>query len=189
MKYMAYLVLAAKLRLSLLFRDVKTMKLRWWLSAVVYTPFLILAMLLAPVLPIFEVMRHGQIDNGNGYAREPRLVWWLDWFMTQDNSLLGDANWKATHDGSYWSQVLWLWRNPAYGLAWGPLSYSPEAGATYTRTELKNGYRIDGPAGVWEETTYGRLFKVRTGWILGNANPGKAALFLLSIRLVKIFNR
>jgi hypothetical protein len=37
--------------------------------------------------------------------------------MTPDNSLNGDATFKKLNPPSYWSQVKWLWRNPAYSFA------------------------------------------------------------------------
>jgi hypothetical protein len=37
--------------------------------------------------------------------------------MTPDNSLDGDATFKRLNPPSYWSQVKWLWRNPAYSFA------------------------------------------------------------------------
>ena len=55
-------------------------------------------------------------------AVEPRLPTWLAWFDTPDNSLLGDNNWKATHNGDYWSMVQWLYRNSLYGFKWGPIA-------------------------------------------------------------------
>jgi hypothetical protein len=37
--------------------------------------------------------------------------------MTPDNSLDGDATFERLNPPSYWSQVKWLWRNPAYSFA------------------------------------------------------------------------
>jgi hypothetical protein len=45
--------------------------------------------------------------------------------MTPDNSLYGDNGWQTIHYPNYKSylgQVLWLVRNSAYGLIYGPLS-------------------------------------------------------------------
>lgn len=153
----------------------------------IYVPFLAVSMIAAPFLVAFFEMREGPCDNGAARELEPRLPEWLRWFMTPDNSLLGDTGWRTLHCADYWSyggMVRWLWRNPAYGLAWGPFAYIPPTGAEYKRTDLPNGYRIDGSDGSYEFTRWywGRL-KVRTGWILGDAKPGQPALFLLSIRL------
>ena len=77
--------------------------------------FNLLAYALAPVLPLFRVERLGMCDNNHARRVEPRLPEWLDWFMTDDNSLCGDAGFAAREGESYWSMVLWLWRNPAVG--------------------------------------------------------------------------
>ena len=37
--------------------------------------------------------------------------------MTPDNTLDGDAGAVARNGVGYWSQVKWLWRNPAYSFA------------------------------------------------------------------------
>jgi len=94
--------------------------LRWFASCFLYVPFLILAMVAAPVLPLFRVTFYGPVDNNNAYGVEPRLPWNLNWFMTQDNSLWGDKGWQTKHCpefDTYWGMVKWLWRNPAYGFA------------------------------------------------------------------------
>lgn len=87
----------------------------------------LLAYLLAPVLPLFAISRD----------REMWLPKWLWWFQTPDNSLWGDEGHRHRHPiaiyanygvptlgyKAYWPQVIWLWRNPAYGFEWdGPLA-------------------------------------------------------------------
>lgn len=74
----------------------------------------LLAVILAPILPIFAKDSYGPLDNGSTMGIGPRLPKWLNWFMTPDNSLYGDATFEKLHPPSYWSEVLWLWRNPAY---------------------------------------------------------------------------
>lgn len=74
----------------------------------------LLAVLLAPVLPIFTVQKEGWLDNHSTWGIGPRLPDWLNWFMTPDNSLDGDATFERLNPPSYWSKVKWLWRNPAY---------------------------------------------------------------------------
>ena len=72
----------------------------------------LLALLLAPVLPLFA--------DRNGW-----LPWRLSWFQTPDNSLWGDEGHIVRWGGrrSYWRMVAWLLRNPAYGFEWdGPLA-------------------------------------------------------------------
>ena len=137
------------------------MRLRWYLSALVYVPFLLFAMLVAPLLPAFATVQRGPTDNNNGpMLWEPRLPRWLKWFMTVDNSLWGDYNWKHAHSGGYWSQVCWLWRNPAYGFAIA-LGIDPKT------------------PGAYENNFTWWVFRCRTGWLLSG---GLVGMFLLSIR-------
>jgi len=77
----------------------------------------LLAMIIAPILPLFARMEEGSINNGSEYGVEPRLPKWLGWFQTPDNGLWGDQTFKTLHKPCYWSEVLWLWRNPAYSFA------------------------------------------------------------------------
>ena len=73
---------------------------------------------LAPILVLFARPILGWCDNHSYEAVEPRLPSWLDWFMTPDNSLNGDATFQTMFPpGQWWSQVHWLWRNPAYSFA------------------------------------------------------------------------
>lgn len=150
---------------------------------IVYIPFLIASVLLAPVLPLFAV---GQ----------PQLPWWLSWFMTPDNDFPGDRGWPDT----YCNRVRWLLRNPAYGFAWGPLSYTPTYDTKYTvtgdvtiraRNDARAGwFKIVTNDGAYEWTHIKQIgslpicTKIRFGWILGDAQPGRKALYLLSIRVM-----
>jgi hypothetical protein len=77
----------------------------------------LLAVILAPVLPLFSVSKDGWLDNHSSWGVGPRLPTYLDWFMTPDNSLDGDATFQNLNGISYWSKVKWLWRNPAYSFA------------------------------------------------------------------------
>ena len=73
----------------------------------------LLAILLAPVLPMFSSNAYGWVDNGSKEDFEPRLPKWLNWFQTWDNSLNGDATFQTMFPpNQWWSQVHWLWRNP-----------------------------------------------------------------------------
>lgn len=89
--------------------------MKWFLLFPCWALFNILALLVNWALPVFAVSSYGPINNNNGFANEPRLPSWLSWFMTFDNSLLGDGGFREKHDGGYWSQVAWLYRNSAYG--------------------------------------------------------------------------
>lgn len=77
----------------------------------------LVAVVLAPVLPIFRQNAYGWCDNHSYEDFGPRLPKWLNWFMTPDNDLYGDATFQRINGKSYWSMVKWLWRNPAYSFA------------------------------------------------------------------------
>lgn len=94
----------------------------WLALFFVWLPVNVLAYLLAPVLPLFASDQFGMSDNNHYRRVEPRLPMWLGWFMTPDNSLLGDAAFLTINGSSYWSMVKWLWRNPAAGLDAGTLA-------------------------------------------------------------------
>jgi len=63
----------------------------------------LLAVILAPVLPLF--------------VKDGWLPSWLSWFQTPDNWLYGDDTFMSLHTRNYWSMVQWLWRNPCYSFA------------------------------------------------------------------------
>jgi hypothetical protein len=77
----------------------------------------LIAILIAPILPLFASEQNGWLDNGSVWGLGPRLPKWLNWFMTPDNSLDGDATFQKINGMSYLSKVKWLWRNPAYAFA------------------------------------------------------------------------
>ena len=77
----------------------------------------LLALITAPVMPLFAKQIDGWLDNHSIWGIGPRLPTWLNWFMTPDNSLDGDATFQTINGRSYWSKVKWLWRNPAYSFA------------------------------------------------------------------------
>ena len=74
----------------------------------------LIAVVLAPILPVFRQNAYGWCDNHRYQDFGPRLPVWLNWFMTPDNDLYGDATFQKINGKSYWSMVKWLWRNPAY---------------------------------------------------------------------------
>lgn len=122
--------------------------IRYLFLLCIYIPFYLLAMLVAPVLPLFSELRNGPIDNSNGEGVEPRLPGWLFWFDTStDNSLWGDHGWQTKHCqrywNTYWGMVLWLWRNPAAGFCWSVLSYPIDLAETFTITDSGNGLNVD----------------------------------------------
>lgn len=122
--------------------------IRYLFLLCIYIPFYLLAMLLAPVLPLFATLRNGPIDNANTYGVEPRLPAWLFWFDTStDNSLWGDHGWRTKHCPTYWQSyigmVLWLWRNPAAGFCWSVLSRKSLLDDAYTVSHSGNGLDVD----------------------------------------------
>ena len=77
----------------------------------------LVAVILAPVMPVFTQQKLWWCDNHSYQAVGPVLPNWLNWFMTPDNTLNGDATFQNINGTSYWSKVKWLWRNPAYSFA------------------------------------------------------------------------
>lgn len=69
---------------------------------------------LTPILPLFAVQKEWWCDNHSYRAVGPVLPTWLNWFMTPDNTLDGDAGAIARNGTGYWAKMLWLWRNAAY---------------------------------------------------------------------------
>ena len=118
----------------------------------------LMAVVLAPILPIFSSERNGWCDNHSYEAVQPRLFDWLSWFMTPDNSLNGDATFERLNPPSYWSQVKWLWRNPAYSFA---LRYIPgEQGQYWGDPTIKDN---DNAKAGWCFVKAGGLFQLT--WI------------------------
>jgi hypothetical protein len=77
----------------------------------------LLAVILAPVLPLFSEQKLWWCDNHSFLAIGPVLPSWINWFNTPDNTLDGDSTFQSLNGISYWSKVKWLWRNPAYSFA------------------------------------------------------------------------
>ena len=77
----------------------------------------LIALITAPVMPLFAKQIDGWLLNHSIWGIGPRLPIWLNWFMTPDNSLDGDETFQQINGLSYWSKVKWLWRNPAYSFA------------------------------------------------------------------------
>ena len=74
--------------------------------------FTLIALILAPLLPLFASVSYGYINNSSATGFGPRLPNWLNWFQTWDNSLWGDSGFQAENGTSYLSMVKWLIRNP-----------------------------------------------------------------------------
>jgi len=88
--------------------------IKYFFLAIFSLPVTLLALLLAPILPLFAYEQIGLIDNNSRVGLGPRLPFWLSLFQTPDNSLYGDESFKTINGTSYLSQVKWLMRNPAY---------------------------------------------------------------------------
>ena len=103
--------------------------MRYFLYLLLAIPFKILAKLLSPILPIFAQNLWGPSATENSYAVEPRLPWWLDWFMMDDHSLWGGEEWRTKlhpkNYNTYLGMTLWLLRNSACNLGRYPLAVVP----------------------------------------------------------------
>jgi hypothetical protein len=76
-----------------------------------------IAVILAPILPLFAVQKLWWCDNHSYQAVGPVLPTWLNWFQTPDNTLNGDATFQSLNGISYFRKIKWLCRNPAYSFA------------------------------------------------------------------------
>lgn len=161
--------------------------IRYPFVLLVYLVFFIVAMLLAPILPIFAQLRSGPVNNRGGIGIEPRLPAWLFWFdTTTDNSLWGDAGWRTKHCpdhwDSYWGMVLWLWRNPACGFAWSVASHKVSPQNFYHLSSSGCGLNLDKSAGQqgsflvrssdgafqyrWVKNLLGLQMSFEAGWLI-----------------------
>jgi len=84
---------------------------------IISLPINLVALIFAPIMPAFAVQKLWWCDNHSYEAVGPVLPSWLNWFMTPDNTLDGDATFQSINGISYWAKVKWLWRNPAYSFA------------------------------------------------------------------------
>jgi len=109
----------------------------------------LIAVILAPILPLFAVQKLWWCDNHSYQAVGPVLP--FNWFQTPDNTLNGDATFQDLNGISYWSKIKWLWRNPAYSFA---LRY------------LNNPYYTQ----VWGDKTIKDNDNAKAGWCLVHAN-------------------
>lgn len=169
---------------------------RYLIRLFAYLLFFCLAMLAAPVLPLFATPRYGPVNNNGALAIEPRLPRWLFWFDTAtDNSLWGDTGWRTRHCpkywNTYWGMVLWLWRNPACGFAWSVAAHIIETdeafalrssgdGLAIDKSTHANGwFTIDSSLGAfqfrWIKTVFGLQLSFESGWLLDVYLKNKSA--------------
>lgn len=178
--------------------------MRWTACLVAALIAEVLAIMLAPILPLFSSPALGPVNNYSASARELRLPDWLSWFQTPDNSLLGDAAWQASHiwPGSHWAMTGWLLRNRAYGFKWSVLACEVDPSSISfsgdPRVNRNNGvtglFRASLSGGYWQWKlvkpligNWGLMFNF--GWQLNefvlSEKPG-VALFQFSPRFVSI---
>ena len=119
----------------------------------------LVAVLLAPIMPWFAVQKEWWCDNHSYRAVGPVLPSWLNWFMTPDNTLEGDATFQKLNPHSYWSEVKWLWRNPAYSFALRSLEV-PYESVIKGDTSIKDN---DNAKAGWCLVTVNNLFQFR--WV------------------------
>jgi len=115
----------------------------------------LIAVILAPILPVFAVEKLWWCNNHSYQDIGPVLRSWLNWFMTPDNTLDGDATFQKENGISYWSKVKWLWRNPAYSFALCYL-YSPYTTTVFGNPEIKDN---DNAKAGWCLVHANRLFQ------------------------------
>lgn len=152
--------------------------MRWLLYLLIYLCMQIIAWIITPILPLFTENREGWLNNRTLYASGLRLVKWLSWFDTPDNSIDGDANHlnKYILYPTYLRNLIWLYRNSLYGFKWTILGY-PISGPTL-------------PKGIWQRRFEWWVFRFDFGWLIfpyiENPDTYKdqpKALFQFSIRL------
>lgn len=169
------------------------------------------ARVFAPVLPRFAKPLMGNCDNNHYTAVEPRLTGWLSGYMTDDNSLWGDAGHKErTPDYKEISgMAAWLQRNPAIGFEATTLS-ADLTGYTKDDIKVKGDPQVqDAPNGkegycfvkigpywnlVYIKKIGTRCIKLDLGWQLKTFSEGHpltaSARYALSLRfpLFKVAN-
>lgn len=165
--------------------------MRWPLYLLASFVMQIVAWIITPLLPLFARQRFGAWDNASEQRFGYRLPDWLSWFQTPDNALDGDYNWLKEHyPVSYWSMVLWLYRNSLFGFKWSVLS------APMSRDDRE----ISGPSPTWKTPGFQRIrmngywqwHLVKTfgpltinfnfGWLLNDGDQPRA-LFMFSPRV------
>lgn len=134
----------------------------------------VIARPLSVVLALFAMQKMGWCDNHSYEAVGPRLPKWLNWFMTPDNTLDGDATFQKLNGLSYWSKVKWLWRNPAYSFAMRYLTAPYEASYKGDKTikdndNAKAGWCLVHANGLFQFTSvtpigFARCIYIVLGW-------------------------
>ena len=188
--------------------------MRWLMLLILDILMFILAMLLAPILPLFAVGKEQLPD-------------WLSYFSAEDNPLDGDVGYIMQHAPfkgysqhgikRYINRVWWLVRNPGYGFSYQVLGHrvnsvprvvsgdplvSDSVNLTVGRMHGLSGHVLvrEGRAFelylVRQYGKSGRCFRLRLGWkLLGWINePGQwplggKAQFVIGIKPLGRFQR
>ena len=134
----------------------------------------LIAVIFSPLLPALATEQEGWLDNHAKWGVGPRLPKWLNWFMTPDNSLDGDATFESINGISYWSKVKWLLRNPAYsfGLRYLNNPYYTQVSGDKTikdNDNAKAGWCLVHANGLFQFTSvtpigFSRCIYVNLGW-------------------------
>lgn len=134
----------------------------------------LIAVIFAPVLPLFGVWKEWWLDNhakrGIGFV----LPEWLNCFNTPDNDLRGDATFQRINGSGYWQCVKWLWRNPAYSVCLRYLKASYDTQVFGDKTikdndNAKAGWCFVRANGLFQFTViapigFARCFRFTGGW-------------------------
>ena len=134
-----------------------------WLALANFLFSYAIAYPLALALPLLASPQKGWLDNQSTWGVGPRLPTRLNWFMTPDNSLDGDATFQLINGTGYWAQVKWLWRNPAYsfGLIWLTPPYSASFSGDNTIKDnrgAKAGWCLVKAGGLFQLTYVKQIF-------------------------------
>ena len=134
----------------------------------------LLALITAPVMPLFAVDKEWWLDNHSKRGIGSVLPSWLNWFNTPDNDLYGDATFQRLNGMSYWSKVKWLCRNPAYsfGLRYITSPYTTSVAGDKTikdNDNAKAGWCLVHANGLFQFTSvtpigFSRCIYVNLGW-------------------------
>ena len=159
----------------------------------------LVALITAPIMPIFKVIKEWWCDNHSYQAIGPVLPSWLNWFMTPDNTLDGDATFQQINGLSYWSKVKWLWRNPAYSFALRYINTIDNQTKVNGDDSIKDndnakaGWCFVRCAGLFQFTWvapigFSRCFYCNLGWNIGGTlhqppSPNYQATFVFSPRI------
>ena len=143
----------------------------------------LIAVILAPVLPVFSVDKEWWLDNHSKRGIGSVLPSWLNWFNTPDNDLYGDATFQSINGINYWAKVKWLWRNPCYSFALRYLNF-PYKTNVYGDTSIKDndnakaGWCLVNANGLFQFRFINRIFStnrcfyINFGWnVIGIVDP------------------